>query len=906
MDGGYGWVVVLATFLVNAVVQGVIASTGVLLNVLLDQFNAGRATIGWIPSLLGGLLLAVGPFSSYLIDKSSCRTVTIVGAVVASFGCILSSFATGINFLIISYGIITGFGFGLMYLPQTIVLAEWFKESRSTATGIGLSGAGFGAFIIPPLAQHILKLYGWKSYFTFSGILISLCCVVGILLRPNPEHQAQKRCSTALFSASYRIPFSFLPDYAVRQLNTTKSDAAYLLSYLGIASFLGRVLGGFIGDHQRHRRFLVYMFLNVMAGFSVEAMGLAGSYFQLALCSLGYGAASGGRVALNSIILADIFGLSVLSQTFGLVCLVQGVSIFFGTPIAGWLADIFGNYRTSFIIFGTGMLSCASVLSFIPSNRRSHISNYTERRISWLLRMLPFVIIPLLLGNTPTVVRATRQVVSPAPPNIIIIVADDLGWNDVSFHGYKEIPTPNLDKLAAEGIILNSHYAHYMCTPSRAALMTGKYSFRTGLQHYVLRAGEPRGLPLEEKLFPQYMRELGYSTHLVGKWHLGYARNEMTPTFRGFDSFFGYYTGYVDYYNYTPTAVSAGYSAFDMWDGLQPAKASKGQYATNLFTHQAIERIREHNSDRPLFLILSHLAPHYANEDDPVQAPKEYIDRFQHIAHEGRRKYAATVAVLDDAVGELVEALSEKKLLENSVILFSSDNGGAGAVEGIHFGPPSSFASNWPLRGAKASQFEGGVRVASFIWSPLLKSVKRVSSELYHITDWLSTFYRLGGGIPLRNMDGLDIWDSLSHATPSPRTEIVLQIDPVWKEYAIRLNQYKLVWGSNLRNNNRIDDWYIPETGIQENLVVDSPGALSCGQLKNDRPCDASVAPCLFDVVQDPCEYNNLAEQLPDVVDLLLGKIRKYNATAAISQNVPLDPKAKASLNNGLMQPWLH
>ncbi|GAU92885.1 hypothetical protein RvY_04907-3 [Ramazzottius varieornatus] len=361
MEGGYGWIVVLATFVINAIVQGLIASSGILLNVLLDQFkHDGKAKIGWIPSLLGGLLLATGPLSSYLVERYSCRFVTMIGALVATCGCFISYFAKSVTQLILTYGIITGFGFGLMYLPQTIIVAEWFREKRSTATGVGLSGSGFGAFVIPPISQYILREYGWHSYFLAAAVAVLFCVFFGLLLVANPDLQVEKRnpassrpvqfiswsllkdtsfvmfcVSTGLFSGTYRVPFSFLPDYSVRQLQTSKSQAAYLLSYLGFASFLGRLLGGFVGDSFRHRRFLIILVFIMVSGLSVVGMGLSDNYMELALCSFGYGAASGGRVALNAIILADLFGLAALSQTFGLVCLVQGVSIFFGTPIAG-------------------------------------------------------------------------------------------------------------------------------------------------------------------------------------------------------------------------------------------------------------------------------------------------------------------------------------------------------------------------------------------------------------------------------------------------------------------------------------------------------------------------------------------------------------------------------------------
>ncbi|OQV17861.1 Arylsulfatase I [Hypsibius exemplaris] len=500
---------------------------------------------------------------------------------------------------------------------------------------------------------------------------------------------------------------------------------------------------------------------------------------------------------------------------------------------------------------------------------------------------------------------------SPKPtkkPHIIFILADDLGWSDVSFHGSSQIPTPNIDSLANEGVILNSFYAQYMCTPSRAALLTGKYPTRVGLQHYVLGALEPRGLDLTVKLLPQYLQDAGYKTHMVGKWHLGMYRREMTPLFRGFDSFFGFYSGNNDYYNYTPTAkFPPGYVKFDLWDNLEPGWKYIGQYATELFTEKAVDRILSHNPEDPFFLYLPQIAPHWASFAEPIQAPQKYVDRFPHITHEGRRKYAGSIAALDDSVGQVIAALKSKGMYENSIVVFSSDNGGSG-FENAFDDLPAAHASNWPLRGAKTSQWEGGLRVTACIASPLLEKPKRVSNELFHITDWFTTFLRLAGIQKPDEIDGYDIWDSISRDRPSPRTEILHQIDPVWKEYALRWNQYKLVIGSYTNASGyRIDQWYSEEDGFDTTFFDSTAkGAITCEDLETAQriPCAYTEEPCLYDIHNDPCEYRNIAADKPDIVGLLMVKLNEYNRTALPSRKLPRDPRSQASLTGGLCQPW--
>ncbi|CAG5005739.1 unnamed protein product [Parnassius apollo] len=296
-------------------------------------------------------------------------------------------------------------------------------------------------------------------------------------------------------------------------------------------------------------------------------------------------------------------------------------------------------------------------------------------------------------------------------PNIILIIADDLGWNDVGFHGSNQIPTPNIDALAWSGLVLQNYYVTPICTPSRSALMTGKYPIHTGMQHSVLYGNEPRGLPLSEKLLPQYLKELGYSTHLVGKWHLGSFKKDYLPLHRGFDTHLGFWTGRIDLYDHT--SFEAGSWGFDFRRGFQVAHDLFGAYATDVYTDEAVKLIRGHNSSDGLFLVVAHSAVHSGNPYEFLRAPDDLVANFSHLPDRQRQKYAAMVTKLDESVGKVMETLQNEGMLENSIVLFTTDNGGAAA------GFNNNAGSNYPLKGEAPSvislRFESIIRFYAMI-----------------------------------------------------------------------------------------------------------------------------------------------------------------------------------------------
>src|SRR5438105_5155365 len=248
-------------------------------------------------------------------------------------------------------------------------------------------------------------------------------------------------------------------------------------------------------------------------------------------------------------------------------------------------------------------------------------------------------------------------------PNFVHVVADDLGWKDVGFNGCTDIKTPNIDALAAGGATFTQFYVQPMCTPTRAALMTGRYPFRYGLQTAVIPSVSAYGLDTSEWLMPQALKEAGYKTAIIGKWHLGHADKKYWPKQRGFDYQYGAMIGELDYFTHEEHGV------LDWFRNNEPVKEEG--YTTTLIGKDAAKFIDEHDPATPLYLYLAFNAPH-----TPYQAPTEYIDRYPGIADPTRRTYAGMVACLDDEIGRVVAALERKKMRDNTLILFHSDNGG--------------------------------------------------------------------------------------------------------------------------------------------------------------------------------------------------------------------------------------
>ncbi|CAN7979759.1 unnamed protein product [Ixodes pacificus] len=510
-------------------------------------------------------------------------------------------------------------------------------------------------------------------------------------------------------------------------------------------------------------------------------------------------------------------------------------------------------------------------------------------------------------------------------PHIVMILIDDLGWGDVSFHGSTQIPTPNIDVLAGDGVILNNYYALPLCTPSRAALMTGLYPIHTGMQAGVIQDAAPWGLPLETKIMPQHFKDLGYEVNMIGKWHLGFFKTEYTPPRRGFDSFFGYYTGTSDYYNHTAGTDHIG---LDLRDNETPVFNETGHYSTDLFTDRFASLLENRDKSKPFFCYFSHQAVHAALMKDPFQAPARNLLKFPYIGETNRTVYAGMLDALDESIGRVVEVLGNAGMLGDTIIAFSSDNGGS------PFGAFSNRGFNWPLRGAKANLWEGGVRVPAFVWSSKFLKKPRVSDQLMHISDWLPTLYSAAGGnvSNLGTMDGIDMWRYLTLGYGSPRKEVLLTIDPKNNLAALRYKNYKLLVGEGF--NEELDGRYSFPGGLRPTndvpqLRKDSKVARVLmtfyGKQKgNWSPLDwsknpvvdcrerwvnnnfvARQPPYLFDLARDPCELNNLAGSKRLVLRFMMSKLTAYNATAVPPLFQPQDPRAYPEYHGGVWSPWL-
>ncbi|XP_077523166.1 arylsulfatase I-like [Amblyomma americanum] len=456
---------------------------------------------------------------------------------------------------------------------------------------------------------------------------------------------------------------------------------------------------------------------------------------------------------------------------------------------------------------------------------------------------------------------ASAEKQSP-PPHIVFIVADDLGWNDVSWHNEK-MESPNLERLAREGVIMDQHYALPTCTPTRAALLTGRYPYKLGIQGHGIRPLEPNGLPLGVTTLPEELKRKGYATHAFGKWHLGYCNWSLKPTHRGFDTFRGFYVGGQDYFSHMLSGgkTSPAANGYDYRDGDGVDCTAKGVYSTTLIANHVLSTIdKSKQQQKPMFLYVAFQAVHA-----PLQVPSRYRKKCSVYVNPKRKKICEMLAVMDHAVGLVVKKLKEEDMWKNTLLVFISDNGGQVLYGG----------NNWPLRGNKNTLFEGGTRVPAFVAGPLVQKGGRYSASFMHVVDWFPTLLSAADGgskADLRkDLDGVDQWAAIRDGTVGgTRTEFIYNLDCKNGKLvgAIRDGHLKFI----LRCPPTHNGWY-PEP-------LEGPEKAELLGRKSAR--------MLFNITADPTEKDDLSAALKTEVKRLETKLKKHARLLLPSRN-PVD-----------------
>ena len=392
-------------------------------------------------------------------------------------------------------------------------------------------------------------------------------------------------------------------------------------------------------------------------------------------------------------------------------------------------------------------------------------------------------------------------------PNIVLLIADDTGWRDVGYNG-SEIKTPNIDRMAREGAVMEQFYACPTCSPTRASLLTGRPPSRYGILAPI--AGRSKlSLPKEYGTLASLLREAGYSTAQIGKWHLG-LRPEVGPRSYGFDSSYGYLHGQIDQYTHI-------YKNGDRsWHRNEEFIEEQG-HATDLIAREAVKLIRENSPSQPLFLYTAFSVPHY-----PVQEEDRWVKSYEKsIPNRSRRLYAASMTHMDDAIGRVLAALEENDLASDTLVIFISDNGGQQdwvATSGeydLRHGPYDVLGDNRPFRDWKGSVYEGGIRVpAVFYWPGTLKA-RKVGFPC-HVMDFVPTLAAIAGaGVsPQMQVEGIDIGPALQgEDMPDERTIY-------WntgRQLAVRYGDWKLVHHGDTVNKGESELYNIARDPYENN-----------------------------------------------------------------------------------------
>jgi arylsulfatase A-like enzyme len=502
------------------------------------------------------------------------------------------------------------------------------------------------------------------------------------------------------------------------------------------------------------------------------------------------------------------------------------------------------------------------------------------------------------------------QTASPAPqyPHIFFVLTDDAGFGVWPSQGV--IKTPALDELAKESFVLNEFYAWQFCSPSRGAFLTGRYPWRLPnsrinlIPSYVLD-----GTPLGYNMLPRRLASRNFLSYHSGKWHQGLAWNEFTPLARGFNYTDAFLSGGEDHFTQVADLSvgdcnSPGSSIRDAWFMNSTSLGAIGEYTGTRFSQRAVEYVEQHAQNFPDKSMFLYLALH--NTHGPLEALPEYIKMYNSTyPFPQQHSYYAMMSTVDDTVANLTAAIKKAGLWDNSIFIFTTDNGAPVQVGG----------TNYPLRGGKGSNWNGGFQVPFMISGGALPVSQRGKvaplGNPLSITDMYATILSIAGindasdpGGPAA-IDSLNAWPFLSGQVPSsPRADVPLVIDHNMytdqdKAFgAIRLKNYKLLIGSI--EGEMQSSWY---GHFSPNASVPMPSL-------NYTACSHGIPPygCLFDVVADPSEHNDLATQLPDVMNQMLELFYSYNSSYhPPKNNPPSDEKGlcqAALANDRIVTPW--
>lgn len=426
-------------------------------------------------------------------------------------------------------------------------------------------------------------------------------------------------------------------------------------------------------------------------------------------------------------------------------------------------------------------------------------------------------------------------------PNIVVILADDMGYADIGVHGCRDIPTPHIDRIAREGVRFTSAYANgSYCTPTRVALMSCRYQQRSGNDDLPQVTGP---LPLKIKTFADRLKEAGYLTGMVGKWHLG-SNPGYTPLERGFDEFFGFLGG-GHHYLPNPKGYSSGYNEPIL---SQTNAVPYPEYLTDAFGDEAAAYLKRHrNTEQPLFLYLAFNAVH-----TPLQATDKYLDRFPRLTGK-RRIYAGMLSAMDDAIGKVLDELDASGRADNSLVIFHNDNGGPTTRNAVN------GSSNAPLRGSKCETFEGGIRVPlAMRWPHVIKPGTTYDQPVMSF-DLNATALALAKGDSTR-IDGVNLLPFLAGKKQGSPHE-------------------SLFWRSRTRNNNyavRRGDWkYVCSTEGTER-----PG-----------PNQTPARDYLFNLAEDLGEQDDQSEKYPEILRELKQLYAKWDVEMDAScRELGIDP----------------